>query len=191
MELLGVSNLQELKQFKILLPVLPILILIMCLIMLIGAGTGDSSEIIVNYFSVPFAPEVNYIITSYFGERDDPIDGTRAFHAAIDLAAPKGTDILATADGTVVAAHFESATGWIVLLEHKFDGIKYQTFYAHMFKDSIVVNVGDYVLQGQKIGIIGNTGSRTTGTHLHFAIYSPDRSGGKKNSIDPIKIFKN
>lgn len=62
------------------------------------------------------------------------------------------------------------------------DGSIYQCTYMHL--DSISVNVGDEVAAGQKLGISGNTGHRTTGEHLHFGVKSISTDGTKRE-IDP------
>lgn len=181
---------EELKQFKTFLPVAAVLILIMGFVMLMGASSGDASQVAVAYFSVPFSDNVHYSITSPFGYRKNPLNESETtFHSAIDMSAPEGTNILASADGIVVSASYEEAGGWVVVIDHKFDGVIYQTVYAHMLEESVVVTVGEAVSKGQKIGVIGMTGSQVTGVHLHFGIFSPDRSKNEF-AIDPIYVIK-
>ena len=87
-------------------------------------------------------------------------------HNGIDIAAPKGTTIVAAADGVVVAANatnsWGSGWGYYVRISH---GNGYETIYAHLSKVS--ARVGQSVKAGQKIGEMGSTG-RSTGSHLHF-----------------------
>lgn len=89
---------------------------------------------------------------------------------AVDIAADRGTPILASAEGTVLAAKFSGAKAWFggfgnfVLIEHA-GGVR--TLYAHM--KSVSVHSGDHVSQGQVIGTVGSTG-HSTGPHVHFAV---------------------
>jgi murein DD-endopeptidase MepM/ murein hydrolase activator NlpD len=86
---------------------------------------------------------------------------------AVDLAAPVGTSIMASADGTVFISRtsgYNGGYGLYVAIKHA-NGT--QTVYGHMSK--VNVSVGDVVKQGEIIGAVGNTG-RSTGPHLHFEI---------------------
>jgi len=93
---------------------------------------------------------------------------------AVDIANSCGTPIVAAADGVVIPDPQIADTpgGWnggygnFVLLEHSF-GNDVETRYAHLEK--ILVQVGDYVTQGQEIGLMGETGD-ATGCHLHFEV---------------------
>ncbi len=89
-------------------------------------------------------------------------------HRAIDIAAPRGTPILAADGGTVVAAHTARGYGRMVVIDH---GNGLQTLYAHM--DAYYVQVGQSVARGAMIGRCGSTGN-STGPHLHFEV----RRGG-------------
>lgn len=104
----------------------------------------------------PFRGE--WPITQRYGEKI-----TSAYHTGIDYGCPVGTHILASADGTVMAAGWDTTGyGFRVILKH---GDGRATLYAHL--DSISVNLHDKVLQGEEIGISGQTG-KVTGPHLHF-----------------------
>ena len=85
-------------------------------------------------------------------------------HAGVDLAAPRGTPIFATADGVVVAAGPESGYGNVVRVQHEFG---FETVYAHQSR--IRVKVGQQVSRGVQIGDMGSTG-RSTGSHLHYEV---------------------
>jgi murein DD-endopeptidase MepM/ murein hydrolase activator NlpD len=86
---------------------------------------------------------------------------------AVDLAAPKGTPIMAAADGTVIIAKnsgWNGGYGEYVVINHDNGS---QTLYAHMSKVAAVP--GEQVVQGQVIGYVGRTGD-ATGPHVHFEI---------------------
>ncbi len=104
------------------------------------------------------------IITSYFGNREIPTAGATAYHGAIDWATPTGTSIFASCAGTVTRAGWASGYGYAVYIQH--DNGR-ETRYAHL--SSVLVSVGQYVQQGQKIALSGNTGI-STGPHIHFEI---------------------
>jgi murein DD-endopeptidase MepM/ murein hydrolase activator NlpD len=109
----------------------------------------------------PFKGE--YPITQKYGEIIPGVTVNNRPHTGIDYGCPKGTPILASNDGEVMAAGWDlTGFGFRVILKHP-DGRA--TLYGHL--DSIGVNVGDKVKQGQEIGISGDTG-KATGPHLHF-----------------------
>jgi len=103
-------------------------------------------------------------ITSKFGMRGG--EGQRSrLHKGLDIAAPKGTPVFATADGIVGFAGWNNGGyGRLVTLFH-YGG--YETRYAHLKKCD--VNKGQHVRQGQCIGRVGATG-RATGPHLHYEV---------------------
>ncbi|NNF80865.1 MAG: M23 family metallopeptidase [Rhizobiales bacterium] len=101
-------------------------------------------------------------ITSGFGLRRDPFRRSRAMHAGIDLKAPYGHPVRATADGIVTKASWQGAYGRMVEIRHP-HGITSR--YAHLSR--IKVKPGQRVKRGQKIGALGNTG-RSTGAHVHY-----------------------
>ena len=109
-------------------------------------------------------------LTSNFGWRNDPINGVRRYHAAIDVAAPRGTAVRSAMEGRVSSVGYNASYGNFIILSHS---NSYQTMYAHLSK--IVVSRGDYVQQGIKIGEVGSTGY-STGNHLHFAVYKNGRA---------------
>jgi murein DD-endopeptidase MepM/ murein hydrolase activator NlpD len=103
---------------------------------------------------------------SGFGTRIHPIHKLRRFHKGIDFTAPTGTDIQATGNGRVASINKEgSGYGKHVLIDH---GYGYKTLYAHMH--TISVKEGAIVKKGQKIGLVGSTGS-STGAHLHYEVW--------------------
>jgi murein DD-endopeptidase MepM/ murein hydrolase activator NlpD len=115
--------------------------------------------------SVPTGrPVRSGIITSKYGYRKDPLTGRRSFHRGVDFAGKRGADILAVADGLVIAAESRSGYGRTVEIRHA-NGLV--TRYAHNQK--LLVEVGDLVKKGEVIAKLGASG-RATGPHLHFEV---------------------
>ncbi len=85
-------------------------------------------------------------------------------HTGFDIAAPKGTKIIAPISGRVTMAADLYYTGNTIVIDH---GHGVSTVYCHL--DTAVVKVGDTVMQGVKIGTVGSTG-RATGPHLHWGM---------------------
>jgi uncharacterized membrane-anchored protein YhcB (DUF1043 family) len=107
---------------------------------------------------------------SGFGIRVHPIYRVRRMHNGIDFSARTGTPIYATGNGTVITkASGMSGYGKNVVLNH---GYGYQTLYAHM--SQVLVRPGQKVKKGQKIGLVGSTGS-STGPHLHYEVHYKGR----------------
>lgn len=102
--------------------------------------------------------------SSGFGYRIDPFTGKRAFHEGVDFAAKTGTSIKAAAGGVVIYSDRHPEYGNMIEIDHGDDLI---SRYAHASKR--MVNLGQIVLNGQKIAEVGSTG-RSTGPHLHFEI---------------------
>lgn len=126
-------------------------------------------------------PDSRWIRTSGYGERTDPITGKSMLHTGVDYAAPRGTEILAAADGVVAFAGPAEGYGHLILIEHVVGGQRIATGYAHMDKGGIHVSKGDPVEAGQHIADVGSTGN-ATGPHLHFEV----RPGGADGDpIDP------
>lgn len=113
-------------------------------------------------------------ISSPAGFRYSPITGAREFHDGVDVAVPTGTEVIAPKDGHVISIRYSTSFGRTLRLEHA-DG--YQTFFAHL--SHVPLEVGDIVLQGERIAYSGNTGW-STAPHLHFSIF---RHG---QFIDPL-----
>ena len=128
-------------------------------------------------------------ITSYYGNRQYWYQGklVKDFHNGIDLVpSPCNNEILAYEDGTVTSLQRTGAqygTGCYVRLKHS-NGL--YTLYYHLKSGSVCVNVGDKVVKGQKLGIIGTTG-KSTGIHLHFQI----DKGSSSTSINPYDYLFN
>jgi murein DD-endopeptidase MepM/ murein hydrolase activator NlpD len=99
-----------------------------------------------------------------YGQRADPFTGGSDYHPGLDISADKGDPVIATANGTITAAHRNGAYGNMVVIDHGF-GIS--TRYAHL--DSFRVRAGASVRRGDVVGYAGSTG-RSTGTHLHYEV---------------------
>lgn len=111
-------------------------------------------------------------ITSTFGWRIHPIFGDRRFHSGTDLGAPEGTPVLAVFDGRVVESNWLGGYGLTVILQHPPE--QHQTLYAHLSQR--FVSPGQWVKQGDVIGLVGSTGN-STGPHLHFEIHEMTAQG--------------
>ena len=109
-------------------------------------------------------------LTSSFGYRYHPVSGRYRRHSGIDLAAPRGTPIVATSDGVVLASGWMGGYGIAVRLDH---GAGTETRYAHMSRTAVAP--GQDVKRGQVIGYVGSTG-RSTGPHLHYEIRKKGRA---------------
>ena len=105
-----------------------------------------------------------FVLSSGFGFRPDPITHQTSLHEGIDFVAVVGTSILVTAPGVVSRAEYMGAYGNMVDVLHA-NG--FTTRYAHM--QSIEVKLGDVLVRQQKVGTLGNTG-RSTGPHLHYEV---------------------
>ena len=110
------------------------------------------------------------MISSGFGYRSDPFNGTAAMHSGLDFRGPRGAPIHATADGRVTFVGNKSGYGKTVEISH---GNGLMTRYAHMSKWN--AKVGQQVEAGDVIGAIGSTG-RSTGPHLHFEVRINNRA---------------
>ena len=109
-------------------------------------------------------PLNNGRLSSGFGYRFHPLSGRYQPHAGVDLAAPMGSPVVATADGMVGLAGWKGGYGLTIQIDH---GKAIQTRYAHLSATS--VTPGQSVKQGQVIGFVGSTG-RSTGPHLHYEV---------------------
>ena len=136
-------------------------------------------------YSFPVERKEFLFVTSPFGMRQDPIEGTKRMHTGIDIRC-KGDAVLATEKGgKVVAVNGKGNTpgGKSVTVEYaREDGSKVQCTYMHL--GDIAVKVGDTVQAGQRLGTSGNTGTRTTGEHLHFDV-KQIHADGTQRDIDP------
>jgi len=135
------------------------------------AGFAEILEVLVSESTrLSCVPSINPVdsqdawISSGFGYRSDPFTGKRRFHDGCDIVAPRGTSILAPADGIVTFGGWRDGLGRTVEIEH---GDGYITMYGHSQK--LFVKKGDLVKRGDLIAQIGSSG-RSTGPHLHYEI---------------------
>jgi murein DD-endopeptidase MepM/ murein hydrolase activator NlpD len=103
-------------------------------------------------------------ISSGYGSRPSPFGRGREYHSGLDIGAPYGTPIYATADGVVQTASYSGGYGNMVLIYH---GYGFTTLYGHMSR--MAVKRGQSVKRGQIIGYVGSTG-RSTGPHVHYEV---------------------
>lgn len=114
-------------------------------------------------------------LLSHFGRRDDPFNGTQAFHSGVDISAPIGTPVHVTADGIVAVAEWSGDYGKLVVVDH---GNGLQTYYAHLSRIDVIP--GQEVRRGQVVAGTGATG-RATAPHLHYEV----RVGGASQNPYP------
>lgn len=117
-------------------------------------------------------------LSSKYGHRKLSFEKRARLHAGIDLAAPKGTAVMAAGEGVVTYVGWRGAYGRTVEIDH---GEGLTTRYAHM--DKYIVKNGQQVFAGTPIGVVGNTG-RSTGPHLHFEMRIDNKP------IDPLLFVK-
>jgi murein DD-endopeptidase MepM/ murein hydrolase activator NlpD len=115
-------------------------------------------------------------ITSGFGSRRDPFDGSRQFHEGVDIAAAWGSPVRVTEDGIVLEARRHGGYGNMVLVQHE----DHKTLYGHLRRFS--VTPGQKLQRGDVLGEVGSTG-RSTGPHVHFERIEKDKP------IDPAKFY--
>ena len=131
-----------------------------------SGGSGGSGGAPHTVDGVSWLVPINYVyVSSPFGQRYHPIYGYTRMHYGVDLAAPKGTPIIASRSGVVTAATYSGGAGNYVNINHM-DG--FSTRYMHM--TNYIVSPGQNVSAGQVIGYCGSTGA-STGPHLHFGVY--------------------
>lgn len=118
-------------------------------------------------------------ISSYFGPRPQPTAGASTDHKGVDLAAPYGSAILASAAGVVTTSTYSKSAGNYIVIAH---GNGMSTVYMHC--SALLVSVGETVEQGEKIAKVGSTGY-STGNHLHFGVIKNGSYVNPLNYISP------
>lgn len=119
-------------------------------------------------------------LTSNFGYRRDPFNGSSDFHPGQDIAAPTGTPIMAPADGQVTFVGRKGGYGNFVVIDH---GNGLVTRYAHL--SSFQVSEKQMVRRGEVIGAVGSTG-RSTGPHLHYEVMIGDQKVNPMDYMQPV-----
>lgn len=122
---------------------------------------------------------VSGVVSSHFGFRVSPGGIGSTYHEGLDIASSYGNPVHATANGRITQAGWVNGYGYLVEIDHG-DGIK--TRYGH--NSAILVSVGDQVVQGQTISLIGSTGN-STGPHCHYEV----RVNGE--AVDPTLFLPN
>ncbi len=140
-----------------------------------NAVAGIGGTLVTDAGGIQWMVPCDYIkVSSAFGWRIHPVYKDWRHHNGVDLGAyclmkDDGTTespIYATRSGVVIASKFNSSSGWYVTIDH-LDG--FRSSYLHMCCKPFVEE-GDFVVAGQSLGCIGNTGT-STNDHLHFGIY--------------------
>ncbi|PKL06254.1 MAG: hypothetical protein CVV53_05235 [Spirochaetae bacterium HGW-Spirochaetae-9] len=119
-------------------------------------------------------------ITTNFGTETNPFTGKAYVHTGLDITNGRiGDPVIATADGTIISAGFDSTYGNNVVIRHSYG---YTTRYGHM--KTLTVRKGQKVARRDIIGLVGNTGL-TTGPHVHYEVFL---SGKLVNPLDYIDL---
>lgn len=128
-------------------------------------------------------PVVSAKVSSRFGYRRDPFNpNVNNFHSGLDLSAPVGTPVIASADGIIEFKGRNGGYGNTVIIRHK-DG--YKTIYAHC--STTTVEIGEEVKMGTVIGSVGRTGT-ATGAHLHFEVMQRGKFINPESALQKVEI---
>ena len=145
-----------------------------------GKGTGYSE------YCMPVQRSEFMLITSPYGKREDPINkGETQIHHGIDIKTNKDKVLATENNGVVIGVDHRTTTGGgktVTVQYARKDGTKTIVQYMHL--SEIAVQKGDKVSAGQKLGVSGNTGTRTTGEHLHFGVINVS-ADGKQQWVNP------
>ncbi|MCL2879705.1 MAG: M23 family metallopeptidase [Treponema sp.] len=126
-------------------------------------------------------PLKNFVISSTFGPRKNPVTGVQGIHQGLDLAAPEGTPVYAAREGKVSEVGKDAVLGNYIIISH---GENWVSLYGHLSKIETVLN--QQVNSGSLIGRVGTTG-QSTGPHLHFEL----RQNGKpQNPEGLLRLFQ-
>jgi murein DD-endopeptidase MepM/ murein hydrolase activator NlpD len=119
-------------------------------------------------------------INNEFGFRRNPFGGrTYEFHPGMDIDGERGDLVIAPANGTIIKAGWQGGYGNMVEIDH---GNGLTTRYGHLSR--IDVAIGDPVIRGQLLGLVGSTG-RSTGPHLHYEMRLNDRPINPRHFLPP------
>jgi peptidoglycan LD-endopeptidase LytH len=144
-----------------------------------NSGASDVSQRVEPSLAIPVEGARPASIQSGFGA---PRDAGARMHQGVDIFAPRGTPVVAAADGLITSVGINGLGGNVVWLFRPMRGES--LYYAHL--DTQLVKAGSYVRRGDVLGTVGNTGNARGGpTHLHFGIYA---RGG---AVDPLPYLVN
>ena len=154
---------------------------------LLAQYEAANAELVRHTPSILPVPSDQFVLTSPFGMRVSPFTRAADFHKGLDLSAPTGTPIYATADGRVSFAGrypLKQSVAWwrfgnVVVINHS---DRFITIYGHC--DSLNVKPGQEVKQGQVIATVGSTGW-STNSHLHYEVRTDIEQEGTYVPIDP------
>ena len=132
-------------------------------------------QLLLRYISVSL-PLKQLRINSPFGKRKDPFTGKKAQHNGVDLFA-RNDEVYSIMLGDVIKSGVDRKSGIYVKMQYG----EYTVSYCHLSK--VAVKRGDVVYAGDVIGISGNTGTRSTGEHVHISVKY------KSHYIDPTRLF--
>ncbi|MGI4859501.1 MAG: M23 family metallopeptidase [Janthinobacterium lividum] len=110
-------------------------------------------------------------VSSSFGIRLHPLSGDARHHEGVDLAAPRGTPVVAAAAGTIAFAGWRNGYGRLLVIRH---APPHSTYYAHLDSFAPGIREGRRVARGEAIAEVGSTGG-ATGPHLHFELRIADQ----------------
>ncbi len=126
-----------------------------------------------------------YTISSPYGWRVDPINGSRSLHTGTDIAGTGlGSPVYAADNGVVITSEMHRSNGNYIVINHN-NG--FYTTYSHMSK--LIAPVGATVAKGQIIGLVGSTG-RSTGPHLHFELWQGGQPYRGGTLLDPMQLYR-
>lgn len=128
------------------------------------------------------APLESGTLTSGYGQRIHPINGTEEFHSGVDVAAPLGTDLVAAYDGEVVEVGENEQLGKFIRLSH---GNGIEILYGHC--QEVVAMQGTVVEAGERVALVGSTGV-STGSHVHIRV-SVDGTACDPATLLPIHRY--
>ncbi len=161
------------------------------------AAVAAPAALIASAASAASAPAADQLLIPVAGIRAGELNdtynqarGTERHHEALDIVAPKGTQVLAVADGKV-AKLFDSKPGGLTV--YQFDtSEKRAYYYAHLDRYAADVKEGNVLKRGDLVGYVGSTGNADPATpHLHFAIFElgPEKQWWKGSPINPYPLL--
>ena len=114
--------------------------------------------------STPTVWPVRGAVSSGYGLRSDPFNGSTSVHEGIDISTSRGEPVLATADGKVLLSGWAGEYGRAIEIVHN---DRYVTLFGHL--QETLVKEGQVVRRGDRVGLVGSTG-RSTAPHLHYEV---------------------